>query len=157
VTRRADHTDSLVEKTIIRWLSSPKAAARLRRDTGPDVVALQAEAKALRRRLDEADEMFAAGELDRRRLAKISKDVRARLDVVEEQIAAAAEVSPLTQVVGMADVAAAWRELDIPRRQAIIDLVAEVVLLPAKGKGRPPGWRPGEPYFDPETVEFRWR
>jgi DNA invertase Pin-like site-specific DNA recombinase len=156
-SKHAALVDEVVTKAVLGWLARPVAARRLQRsEAGTDIAQLRAEATNLRRRLDEADDMFAAGELDRRRLAKIAGDVRAKLADVEAQLADASPTGPLTGIVGAPDIAAAWEALDVSRRQAVVDAICEVELLPSP-KGRPPGWKPGEHYFDPRSVKIVWR
>ncbi|MEU7980548.1 recombinase family protein [Micromonospora sp. NPDC049081] len=156
VTKRVDQVDDLVSRVVVGWMTQPEALAALRPSSDVDVPLLRAEATSLRRRLDEADHMFAAGELDRRRLAKISSEVREKLKQVELRLTEAASTGPLAGVADAADVGAAWSALDVSRQQAIIEAICDVELHPSR-KGRPPGWQPGQPYFDPETVVFRWR
>lgn len=156
VARRAEYVDEIVEAAILRWLSQPFAAARLRGAPSVDVPQLQSELVVLRRRLDEADEMFAAGEINRRSRANITTTVRQDIERVEGKLALAASASPATGILTAPDIAAAWRELDIARRQAVVDEIAEVFLHPGS-RGRRPGWRPGQRYFDERTVEVRWR
>jgi hypothetical protein len=43
---------------------------------------------------------------------------------------------------------AAWRDLDVAARQAVVDALMRVVVLPGK---------PGRLPFDPETVRIEWR
>ena len=31
-----------------------------------------------------------------------------------------------------------------------------ITILPAP-KGRPKGWRPGQPYFDPDSIRVEWK
>ena len=47
-----------------------------------------------------------------------------------------------------------WEGLDLSRRRAIVDTLATVTNLPAR-RGRRPGWRPGEPYFDPTSIRVQ--
>ena len=45
--------------------------------------------------------------------------------------------------------------LDAPvdRQRAIVRALADVVILPSP-RGRPAGWKPGQPYFRPETIRI---
>jgi hypothetical protein len=36
-------------------------------------------------------------------------------------------------------------------------VLVDVVILPAAHKGRRAGWRAGETYFDPASVEVTWK
>lgn len=155
--RRADYVDEIVTKAVLGRLARRDIAGGLRRRKNmPDVTLLQAEATTLRARLGEADDMFASGELDRRRLAKITADVRAKLADVEAKLAQATSTGPLAGIVGAPDLQAAWEALDVSRRQAVVEALCEVVLQRGR-KGRPAGWVAGGRYFDPESVQVRWR
>jgi site-specific DNA recombinase len=156
VIRRADLADEVVEKEVLGYLSRPGVAAELVRRDQPDLDALRNEATVLRGQLDEVARQYATRTIDGRQLAIITKSIRAELDRIEAQIAASISTSPMTEILSSDDIFAAWAELDIPRRQAIVDAVCEVVLMPGR-RGRPPGHRPGEPYFDPASVDIRWR
>lgn len=156
VGRHAEYVDEVVEAEVLAYLGRPDVAAALTRREKPDVAALREEAAALRHQLDEVARQYAERVIDGRQLGIITKSVRSDLDRVEALIAASAAASPVVALLSEDDVAAAWNRLDIPRRQAVVDLLAEVVLMPTR-RGRPPGWRPGKPYFDPESVVIRWR
>jgi site-specific DNA recombinase len=64
--------------------------------------------------------------------------------------------SVLAGVADAADPAKVWAGLDLSRKRAIVDVLIDVVILPAR-KGRRPGWRAGETYFDPDSVEIVWK
>jgi hypothetical protein len=64
--------------------------------------------------------------------------------------------SVLAGVADAPDPAKVWAGLDLSRKRAIVDVLVDVVILPAK-RGRRPGWRPGETYFDPDSVRVTWR
>ena len=82
--------------------------------------------------------------------------MRARLFDVDRQIAAAARGSVLPELAGGPDPAEVWAKLDFDRRRAVLKVLVEVTILPAR-RGRRPGWRPGEPYFDPSSVRIEPR
>jgi hypothetical protein len=64
--------------------------------------------------------------------------------------------SVLAGVADAPDPAKVWAGLDLSRKRAIVDVLVDVVILPAR-RGRRPGWRPGETYFDPESVKITWK
>jgi hypothetical protein len=80
-----------------------------------------------------------------------SDQLRARLAGVDRQIAAGARGSVLPELASGPDPAEVWAKLDFDRRRAVIEVLVDVTVLPAR-RGRRPVWRPGEPYFDPESV-----
>jgi site-specific DNA recombinase len=117
---------------------------------------LKAQEGDIGRKLVEIDDMFNSGETDRPgRLRMRSKEL-AKLEEIKAQIAAAVEVDPVAELLAADDIVAAWKKLTIPKKQTIVDAICTVTLHPGK-KGRPPGWKPGERYFDPRTVEVKWR
>lgn len=121
-----------------------------------DTAGLEDEAATLRARLDSLAGLFAAGEVDARQLSEGSKTIRARLELVQVDIAAAYRGTSLEGVEEASDPGVWWRDGDLDRRRAVLDKLAIVQLLPA-GKGRPAGWQPGSSYFHPESVQIEWR
>lgn len=156
VSRQADFTDQVVEAEVLAYLARPDVAAALSRREAPDVEGLRDEAAALRGQLDEVARQYARRKIDARQLGIISRTVREDLDRVEALLAASVSTSPVGNLLSAEDLAAAWSRLDIPRRQAVVEAVATVRLMPGR-RGRPAGWTPGSPYFDPETVAIEWK
>jgi site-specific DNA recombinase len=156
LARACTDVDEFVEALVIRRLSAPDAAALVDRPDRPDTGGLHVQALALRLRLDELAGMFADGSIDARQLREGSGRIRAQLNDVERQIADAAAGSALSGLIGVDDPAATWAGLHLDRRRAVIDELVVVTLLPA-AKGRPRGWRPGSPYFRPDSVRVEWR
>jgi site-specific DNA recombinase len=138
----AEPRDDLVTEVIIRRLSAPDAAALLQSDT-VDVAGLRDEARALRVRLTELADLFADGTVTAAQLARGTDRARTRLEVVEQEMAAAGGVSVVGDLITAEDVAAAWGELDLDQRRAVIDALVTVTLLS-------PGQ--GARTFRPETV-----
>jgi site-specific DNA recombinase len=156
VARRVDYTDEVVEGAVLGWLIRPGVAQHLRQRTAVDVAVLKAQEGDLGRKLVEIDDMFNSGETDRAgRLRMRSKELT-KLEEIKAQIAAAVEVDPVAELLAADDIVDAWKKLTIPKKQTIVDAICTVTLHPGK-KGRPPGWKPGERYFDPRTVEVKWR
>jgi site-specific DNA recombinase len=119
-----------------------------------DPAALHAQAAGLRQRLQGLADAYAEDAIDRQQLASGSRRLRARLAEVDRQLArsaAGAAPSPLAGLADAPDPAAVWAQLPLDRRRAVIRVLADVAILPAR-KGRRPGWRAGEGYFDPASV-----
>ncbi|MEV4511388.1 recombinase family protein [Dactylosporangium sp. NPDC049525] len=154
--RTAEEVDRLVSDVIIARLERPDAADLLAQDTSVDTAALHVQGQALRARLDELASLYAAGTITGSQLQIGTASVRRQLDGVDAQIAEASRGSVLTGVVGATDVAATWNALHLDRKRAIISRLMTVTLL-LTGKGRPAGWRPGESYFNPESVQITWK
>ncbi len=154
VTRAAARVDEYVSGVVIGVLERPDAAVVFGGRRGEDSAALHSEATAVRVRLDDLAALYAAGAVDARQLAAGSERLRTSLADLEWRIGAATAGTALDGLVGVANVAEMWAELPLDRRRAVVATLMTVTLLPAPRRGRPPGWRPGEPYFDPATVRI---
>jgi site-specific DNA recombinase len=156
VVRGAAEVDAFIEAVIIERLKRPDAAELLAPDQRGDTSALHLKDAALRARLDEQARLHADGVIDGRQLAEGTRAIRAQREQITAQLAAASRGSVLAGVVDAVDPEAVWRGLDLSRRRAIIDVLIEIVIMPTR-KGRRPGWKPGETYFDPESVRIEWK
>jgi site-specific DNA recombinase len=77
--------------------------------------------------------------------------IRAEREQITAELTGMAAGSVLSGVADAVDVAAAFDALDLSRQRAIVDLLM-VVTLNRSRRGRRAGWRPGDSYFDPESV-----
>jgi site-specific DNA recombinase len=154
VVRIASELEDYISAVVIERLSRPDAIDLLQPARPEvDVRALQAEAAALRRRLDDlADDL----DIDERTLARRTQKLKERQAEVEQEMADAGRGSVFEGVVGAEDVAKRWRGLHLDRRRAIVDTLMWIVVYRTK-KGRPKGWKPGESYFDPKGVKILWK
>src|SRR6266508_1626123 len=157
VVRDAAALDEFVEAVIVERLSRPDAADLLAPDQTGDVAALHARDAALRARLDELGRLYGEGVIDAAQLAKGSAAIRTQREQITAQLTAASRGSVLAGVADAADPAKVWAGLDLSRKRAIIDVLVDVVILPAAHKGRRAGWRAGETYFDPASVAITWK
>lgn len=155
VARTAEDVDAFVTAVVLKRLARPDAVELLQAP-GVDTAALHVEAAALRAQLDELAGMYARRVVTARQLETGTAALRRQLDAIDARLAEATRGSVFAGLVGAADVAAAWDRLDLDRRRAVVAELMTVVLLPAR-KGRPAGWKPGESYFDPETVRIKWQ
>lgn len=78
-----------------------------------DVGALREEASALRTRLGELSDLFADGTITAAQLTRGIERARARLAVVDTQMADAGRFPVLGELVSADDVEAAWDDLDL--------------------------------------------
>lgn len=154
VVRNAAELEAFVSAVVVERLSRPDAIDLLRpASPGVNVVALRAEGKALHKRIDDlADDI----ELDERTLARRVAKLRERLAEVEREMAAAGRGNVLSGLVDAPDVAAAWEALHLDRRRAVIDVLMTITVHRTR-KGRPPGWRPGDSYFNRANIEITWK
>ncbi len=145
LARRADLVDELVEDVLIARLSQPDAASILAPDVNLD--ALRAEAVELRDRRDALAALLADGLLSTSAVTEQSSKLTRRLSEVEGRITAALGDSPASGLANADDVVAAWEDLDVRSRKAVVDTLMTVTVLPA-GKGA---------RFSPEQVNIKWR
>lgn len=149
VARRAEHVDGLVESLLVARLAMPDAAEAFAREDARDVARdLRTEEGALRARMDGLAEAFAAGDIDRPALRAGTARLRARLETISADLAAAASSPAVSAVIAAEDVEAAWSALDVDRRRGIIETLLEVTL---HSPGR------GARTFDPDTVTINWK
>ena len=113
-----------------------------------DVPALQDRAVTLRGRLDELGALYGAGTIDARQLASGTASLRAQLDQVDAELAAAVAGSPLAGFLDAGGVAEAWAAAPIDRRKAVIRALMTVSVPKA------PRRQPGGTYFNPDCVKI---
>lgn len=154
VVRNAAELDRYVGAVVIERLSRPEAASLLTVGV-PDVAAKRLhQADDLRELLDGLALAYASKEIDARQLAAGSARLRARLDVLEAEIASAGQGTALAGLdPGTPGVEDRWAVLPLSRRRAVVQALFDVVIN-RSAKGRRKGWRPGESYFDPTSVQI---
>jgi DNA invertase Pin-like site-specific DNA recombinase len=151
VIRDAAEVDAFVEAVILERLSRPDARELLVADRRADTAALHLRDAALAERLVELGRLYGDGTIDAPQLQAATAAIRTQREQITAQLAAASRGSVLAGVADAPDPAKAWAGLDLSRKRAIIDTLVTVTILPAR-KGRRPGWKAGESYFDPRTV-----
>ena len=149
VARRSEDVDRVIVALVIGRLSQPDAAQILARPGDKQAATdLRVEERGLRARLNGLSEAFAGGDIDREQLRAGSQRLRARLDVVVEQLAGMARIPVLTGLLTAENVEEAWHALDVDSQRSVIDALLTVVILS-------PGQ--GARVFDPRTVQTDWR
>ena len=153
VVRHARQVDGFVTAVVLERLRASDAADALI-PPAPDTSGLHVEAQGYRERLTELGRLYADGAIEATQLAEGTERLRGKLEEVNGRIAAASTSNVLAPFAD-ADPAEVWQTLDLERRRAVIDALMTVRIHKGR-KGRPPGWKPGEPYFDPSTIEIEW-
>ena len=147
LSRAADPIDDLVQRVVVARLRRPDLAGLLAAEA-PAVGPLRAEAATLRLRLDQQAADYADGMLTARQLHLATERVTAKLTAVEQALADAGRGTRLAPLLGAPDPGQAWLDADLPTRQAVLDTLATVTVLPGT---------PGRAPFDPESVRIEWR
>jgi DNA invertase Pin-like site-specific DNA recombinase len=148
VTRDARALDDHVEKQIVEVLARPGTVEKLlHRDDTADVSSLRVEQVQLGERKDKAAALFADGAIDEVQLATITKRADERAAEIAEVLAKAGWRSPLEPLAN-GDIGAAWGQLSLAQKRAILDAVVDVTVRPTTPTTRG---------FDPDGVWFDWK
>jgi hypothetical protein len=129
VVRRCEPLDEFVEAVAVERLSRQDAAELGRPPATADTSSLHVERLAIQARLEELVDRFAAGQITGQQMERGSTTLRAQLDDLDRQLAAAAGTSVLDGVTGPA-VVEVWSTLDLSRRRAVIDTLMAVTVNP---------------------------
>lgn len=157
--------DGYVSRLVVARLSRPDAAGLLAADHAGELAALEREAAALRVLMKEANELRIEGAITKAEFAAGRRRHQEKLADVEQRTADLSRADVLTPLVrqfsedapdGHQGRLLVWQEQPLDIRRAVIGALM-TVWVRAAPKGRPPGWRPGQPYFDPDFIEIRWR
>lgn len=158
VTRTLADLDGYVDAVIAARLRRADAADLLasaaRADV--DVDALEAQALALRARLDQLADVFAQGGIDAQQLTRGTTELRRQLEAVRARIADAFHGTAMAGIADAPDPGAAWLDAPLDRKRAVLDALATVTVEKGAG-GRPHGWKAGESYFRHDLVRVDWR
>jgi site-specific DNA recombinase len=152
--RDVEHLDAYIDEIVIARLSEPDAAIILGGTDIDNVAGLHARREGIRARLDELSSLFAHGSIDGPQLKRGTVELRAQLDKIESEIAAARSASAVADLVLAGDdLRATWHTSPPDVRGKVIDALMTVTLLPDGGRGR----RPGGVYFDPNYIDIEWK
>jgi site-specific DNA recombinase len=155
VARDKATVDDFVTRLVIGRLSRPDAAELLiKHEDGPDLAALHREASAIRELMAERDRLHRQRVITTAMLVDGMRELQAELAGAERRIAEAGQADVIAPLIG--DPAGVWEGLGLDQRRAVVGALMSITILPTR-KGRPAGWRPGQPYFDPDSVEISWR
>lgn len=153
VARAVPALDEFVTETVLAWfeLHGDKFLAT---PAESPLAALRDEKDLVEQAMGASNDLRRQGLLTPQEFAVERREHQARLAKVEQRIAAARSVDRL------ADMAVrpreAWAARDLGQKRAVIRELCEIVVAP-QAKGRPKGWRPGQPYLDTESIHFGWK
>lgn len=134
VARQAERVEDYVQGVIIGVLAKQDLTHLLHDTKRPDFAKLKAEADTLRRRLDSLATDFADGSLTASQLRTASERIQQRLRAAEAAMSRRDTASILEPVVNQPDMAAAWAKLDMARKRSIINVLAEVFIMPTTSR-----------------------
>jgi DNA invertase Pin-like site-specific DNA recombinase len=151
--RRAEIVDQHVEDTVVERLERDDAPDLLEpAPEGVNVSALQAEAEDVRGRMRNLAGMYGAGQIDEVQFAEGTDTARGQLEGITRQLARAARVDPLVELVGAKDVRKAWKALTLDRKRSVLRSLVTVTLKTPRAGRMPDGG-----YFDYDAVVFEWK
>lgn len=160
VMRNWDRVDAYVEDVIARVLSRPDLEGLVCTRKSADareLSELRELAARERRRLERAELDYASGKSRIEDLNRTRDFIEAELDRVNRRIAEIGDDGRAGALLREVPCAQAFREADLERKRAVIDLLCEVRLTPSNGgaRRRPDGSRPV--YDVTEAVQFAWK
>lgn len=148
VGRSAEPVEEYVAAVVIERLSRPDAQDLLLDRGRTDVDKLRGEALALRQRRRGLVSLVADGSFTEDEVRENAAQLAEQIATIEAQLTDAGRVDILGPLIKSPDVAAAWDQLSVDRRRAVIDTLMVVTV-------HPPGR--GTRTFRPETVGIKWR
>ena len=156
VARDKASLDDFIERLVIARLSRPDAAELLAEDHRDELVGLHREAGAIRELMAADRRLHLARVLTEAEFADGRRKHQAALAAVELRVADLGQADVIAPLIR--DPAGVWEGLGLDQRRAVVAALVTIKIMPTR-KGRPPGWRPGQPYFDsgPESIQIEWR
>lgn len=153
VARDAAALEEYVTALAVARMSQPDAAALVPRGAAGELARLHAERAELDGLMRASNALRREGLLTPAEFAEERRGHQQRLARLDGEIEAASRSDVLAPL--LADPARVWEGLGLDMRRAVVMALMEVTVLP-QPRGRPPGWQPGQPYFDPDCVRIRW-
>jgi site-specific DNA recombinase len=154
LSRNAAEVDAYVREVTIAVLVAKGKGLLVPEGAGERLAELHTQDEALAAKLAELGRMLGDGRLDFPTVEAATATIRSEREAITKELTAMQAGSVLSGVADAVDVAAAFDACDLSRRRAIVDLLMTVTLLRSR-RGRPAGWRPGDSYFDPDTVRIK--
>jgi site-specific DNA recombinase len=153
LSRNAAEVDAFVREVVIGILVERGRALLVPEGAHEHLAELHNKDAALAAKERELGRSYAEDRIDLPTLEAATALIRQQRAEITQELTSMARGSVLSGVADAADVAKAWDGLDLSRKRAIVDLLM-VVTLKRSRRGRRPGWRPGDSYFDPGSIEF---
>ena len=142
LTAKAELVEQRVVEELVGLLASDAVLSVLASAGGAG--SMQAEADALRARLEVVGDNFIAGNLDQEAFAAMSGKLTAQVRKIEQQIRLASTGDALAGLdVGTAKVASQWNGLSLAKQRRLLGLLLRVVVSPAnERRGGQNRWQP---------------
>lgn len=124
--RRGVPLDDFVERLIVARLERDDAVDLLVDRERPDVDALRAERRRLEVSIRQAGDDEQDGLITRPERVRLTKRANARIAELDGKLQAGANVEPLRDLVGAADVRGAWDALPLGRKRAVLEALMTI-------------------------------
>lgn len=159
VTRDAASLDAYVEALVYAWFTQPDLAEILAEEKPPDLDEIRARLGIQEAELRDWRRLAREQKVSAVAFAENEQAVLDRITGIKDELARAVRSPLLADVLASGDVEAylAGREGDLAWWRAVVDRLMTVTVHQVEHKGRPAGLRPGQPYFDPDSVEVEWK
>lgn len=154
--RDAEHLEELAAARVIARLSREDAADVLvRPDDGrkEQLAHLYQEKAAIEALMEERDKLHRRRVITDKMLIEGMTELTEELAGVERRIADLATRDVLSPL--LAGPARIWEEISLDQRRAVIQALMTITIRPSP-KGRPRGWKPGQPYFRSSSVDISY-
>lgn len=152
ISRDAATLDAFVTAVVIALFRREDAAQLLAVQHESTLPELELRKTAVEEAMRESNDLRRRGLLTPEEFAQDRKEHLAEIERLDAAIAEAGDEDELTPM--LRDPEAVWKTRTLEQKRRIIRAVMTVTVNP-QGKGRPKGWRPGQPYFDPEAVKCK--
>ena len=148
VIRRKADLEHLIVGLVTARLARPDAAGLFAPEDTAERALASDDAERLRGRLDHAADQYAEGSIDGRQLERITAKLRPLLADAERRARVVDPAPLLDGLAGAGDVAAAWENLPLSRRRAVVDTLMAITLNRT---------RQGARTFDHDAVAIAWK
>lgn len=150
-----DETDAYVRQFVAALLRRPDVVAQFTAPATTDEEPLRDDLRAARARLEQVPADYANGLLTGAQAAKATELIGEQVRQLEGKMADRATDRGLADMVTAADPGDWFTAAPVGTQRAILSALLEVTILPRKsGQGRPPGWKPGETYWDHRRIQI---
>lgn len=134
--RSGEPLDDYVTAQVLERMTRPDAADLLGHEA-VDVTELTARREALQTKLDQTTQMFEDDAIDGAQFATLSRSMRSKLNVIDQQLAEVTRTSPAAALIAAGEAGAwkLWQSMSVTQRADAVNEVATVTVLPA-GRGK---------------------
>jgi DNA invertase Pin-like site-specific DNA recombinase len=156
VARDAGTLDDYIAAIVIERLSRPDAARLLLQEQVSELPGMYRQKVELEATMRASNDLRRQGLLTPAEFGEERREHQRQTVELDEKISAAEQVDVLAPMIG--NPREAWKTRTLDQKRGIIDTLMTITVHP-QPKGRPKGWVPGTPYFDPAVIDrgIEWK